>query len=317
MILLVLMAVGRDRLPFRYEGWRLTHGVAAILIALFGTHHTLRVGTYSSDPLLASFWRLATAAAVLTMVYVYIAKPLLHLRRPFRLAANHKVADKMWELTLEPVGGRSLAYAAGQFAWVNFGHSPFALTEHPLSMSSAPVDEPRIAFTIKESGDFTNRIGEVPIGARCYIDGPHGNFIMAGREAGGVVFIAGGVGFAPVMGILRQLKAEGYAHPLRLIYGNRVETQILYRDEIDALSPPLDLKVHYVLSEPPAGWTGLKGELTPDILARCLDPDVGDDGGDDWLYFVCGPPVMINAVERALLACGVPKSRIIAERFKY
>jgi predicted ferric reductase len=312
-ILLVLMGVWRDKLPFRYEGWRLTHGVLAILIALFGTHHTLRVGTYSADPVLAGFWYLATAAAILTMADVYVAKPLLQLRRPWRLAANRKVADGMWELTLEPDGGPPLPYAAGQFAWINLGHSPFSLTEHPFSFSSAPADQPRLAFTIKQSGDFTNRIGEVPLGARAYVDGPHGNFVMAGRQARGVVFIAGGVGFAPVMGMLRQLKAEGYPHPLRLIYGNRVETQILYRAEIDALSPPLDLQVHYVLSEPPAGWTGLKGDLTPDILARCLD----ELAGDDWLYFVCGPPVMINAVERALLARGVPSSRIIEERFKY
>lgn len=313
MILLVLLAVWRDRLPFRYEWWRLSHGVLAVVIALYGTHHTLRVGTYSADPLLAGFWKVATAAAVFTMVYIYFIKPLLHLRKPYRLVSNRKVADRMWELVLEPEHGPPMPYAAGQFAWVNLGHSPFSLTEHPFSISSAPVEQPRIACTIKESGDFTNQIGTIPIGTRSYIDGPHGNFITAGRETKGIVFIAGGVGFAPVMGILRQLKVEGYPDPLRLIYGNRVETQILYRDEIDALSQSLDFQVHYVLSEPPPGWTGLAGDLTPDVLARCLDPLKGDG----WLYFVCGPPVMINAVERALLDRGIPSSRIIEERFKY
>jgi predicted ferric reductase len=312
-VLLVLMAIWRDRLPFRYEWWRLTHGLLAVVIALYGTHHTLRVGTYSADPLLAGFWKLATAAAILTMVYIHVIKPFLHLRRPYRLVSNRKVADRMWELAVEPEGGPRLHYAAGQFAWINLGHSPFSLTEHPFSISSAPIEQPRIAFTIKESGDFTSRIGTIPIGTRSYIDGPHGNFIMAGRKAKGIVFIAGGVGFAPVMGILRQLKAEGYPHPLRLIYGNRVETQILYRDEIDTLSQTLDFQVHYVLSEPPPGWAGLSGDLTPDVLARCLDPLKGDD----WLYFVCGPPVMINAVERALLDRNIPASRIIEERFKY
>jgi predicted ferric reductase len=312
-ILLVLTGVSRDRLPFRYEGWRLTHGVLAILIALFGTHHTLEVGTYSADPVLAGFWWLATALAILTMVHVYIAKPLLQLRRPFRLAANRKVADSMWELVLEPEGGRPLPYAAGQFAWINLGHSPFSLTEHPFSFSSAPFDQRRLAITVKESGDFTDRIGEVPVGTRAYVDGPHGNFVVAGRQAKGVVFIAGGVGFAPIMGILRQLKAEGCPHPLRLIYGNRAETQILYRSEIDGLSPPLDLNVYHVLSKPSPGWADLVGELTPDVLARCLGPPTEDD----WLYFVCGPPVMITAVERALQARGVPRGRIIAERFKY
>jgi predicted ferric reductase len=99
------------------------------------------------------------------------------------------------------------------------------LTEHPFSISSAPVDRPRITFTIKESGDFTSRIRTIAPGTRAYLHGPHGNFTLTGRATKGIVFIAGGVGFAPIMGMLRQLKA---AHPLRLIYGNRVETQILY-----------------------------------------------------------------------------------------
>lgn len=312
-VLLVVMAVWRDRLPFRYEWWRFSHGVLAVAIALFGTHHTLRVGTYSADPVLAGFWQLATAAAILTMVYIYLIKPLLHVRRPYRLVSNRKVADGMWEVALEPEGGRPLPYAAGQFAWINLGHSPFSLTEHPFSISSAPIQQPRIAFTIKESGDFTRQIGTLPLGTRAYIDGPHGNFVVAGRKAKGVVFIAGGVGFAPVMGILRQLRTENYPHPLRLLYGNRVETQILYRDEIDALSPPLDFEVQYLLSEPPAGWSGLAGDLTPEVLTRYLDPLAGDD----WLYFVCGPPAMITAVERVLLARGIPANRIIEERFKY
>jgi len=231
----------------------------------------------------------------------------------YRLLSNRKVADRTWELTLAPERGQPLAFAAGQFAWLNLGHSPFSLTEHPFSISSTPADGPRISFTIKESGDFTNRIGTVAPGTRAYLDGPYGIFSLSGRQAKGIVFIAGGVGFAPIMGILRQLQGDGYRHPLRLIYGNRVETQILYRDEIERLRESLDLTVYHVLSEPPRDWTGLVGELTPAILEQCLAPL----SGDDWLYFVCGPPAMINAVERALHDRGVPGDRIVAERFRY
>jgi len=219
----------------------------------------------------------------------------------------------MWEIAVEPERGAAMRFAAGQFVWLNLGHSPFSLTEHPFSISSAPVDRPRIAFTIKESGDFTSRIGSIAPGTLAYLDGPHGNFTLAGREAKGVVFIAGGVGFAPIMGILRQLKAEQYPDPLRLIYGNRVESQILYRQEIEALKGVLDLKVHHVLSEPPVGWTEMVGELAPNVLDRCLN----EIRADDWLFFVCGPPPMMNSVERALRTRGVPRTRIVSERFKY
>jgi predicted ferric reductase len=313
MILLVPLALFRDRLPFRYELWRLSHGLFALVIAVFGTHHTLRVGTYSADHWLAAFWIAATILALLAMFRIYVLKPLLQLREPYRVVSNQKVADRMWEVVVEPEQGAAMRFAPGQFVWLNLGHSTFSLTEHPFSISSAPVDRPRIAFTIKESGDFTNRIGNIAPGTRVYLDGPHGNFTLAGREAKGVVFIAGGVGFAPIMGMLRQLKAERYPHPLRLIYGNRVETQILCRKEIDALKEVLDFDVYYVLSEPPAGWTGLIGELTPQVLDKCL----ATLAGKEWLFFVCGPPPMMNSVERTLSKRGVPGSQIVSERFKY
>jgi len=313
MILLVPIAVFRDRLPFRYELWRLSHGLMAIAIALFGTHHTLRVGTYSADRWLAAFWIAATVLALLAMLHVYVLKPLLQLREPYRVVSNRKVADRTWEITVEPERSEPIRFEAGQFVWLNLGHSPFSLIEHPFSISSAPADRPRVAFTIKESGDFTSCIGSITVGTRAYLDGPHGNFTMAGRTATGVVFIAGGVGFAPIMGMLRQLKAERYPHPLRLIYGNRVESQILFREETEELKDAVDFKVHYVLSEPPTGWTGTVGELTPDILDKCLE----GFRDEDWLFFVCGPLPMMDSVERALMVHGISRTKIVSERFKY
>lgn len=115
------------------------------------------------------------------------------------------------------------------------------------------------------------------------------------------------------MSMLRQLKAERYPHPLRLIYGNRVETQILFREETEALRDAVDFKVHYVLSEPPNGWTGAVGELTPSILDECLE----EVRGDNWLFFVCGPPAMMDNVERSLIARGISRNQIVSERFKY
>lgn len=312
-LLVVLMAAFRDRLPLRYETWRLSHGLGALAIALLGTHHTLEVGTYSADPWLAGFWIAATVAAIASMLQVYLIRPLMQLRFPFRVVSNRRIADGIWEVAIAPERGSAPPFAAGQFVWLNIGHSAFSLTEHPFSISSAPQALPRLEFAIKENGDFTSRIGTVPVGTRAYLDGPHGTFTLAGREAGPLLFIAGGVGFAPVIGMLRQLRAERFPHPVRLIYANRVETQILYRDEIAALQQDLDFEAILVLSEPPAGWTGEIGQLTPEVVGRCL----ARFGDRPWLAFVCGPPAMMTSVERTLAARGMPRARIVFERFKY
>jgi predicted ferric reductase len=313
LILLVLAAAFRDRLRIPYEMWRLTHGAAALAIAGLGAHHTLTVGVYYDESRwVGGFWLVLTAVAVASLAYVYILKPALKLRSPYAVVGNEKAADRMWRVTVRPRHGAVFDYRAGQFAWVNFGHASWSLTEHPFSISSAPTDRSQLEFTIKESGDFTNRIGTVSAGTRVFLDGPHGAFTLAGRGVTSAVFIAGGVGFAPILGLLRQLAAEGHRHKLHLIYGNRVETQILYRSEIETLKQSLDLKLDLVLSEPPPGWLGRKGDLGPDELAACLDPIDREAH-----YFVCGPVPMMDSVERTLRGLQVPAGRIISERFKY
>ena len=312
MLLLVPMAVWRDRLAIPYEAWRLSHGLGAAAIAGLSLHHTLRVGTFAADPWMAGFWMLLTGVALASLVHVYALKPLLRARRPWRVVGNERVAERMWCLSVEPKEGAAPDFAAGQFAWMNFGHAPWSLTEHPFSIASAPHQRPRISFIVKESGDFTDRIGRVAPGTTAYLDGPHGSFTLAGHAPAPLVLIAGGVGFAPILGILRHLAETGWPHPVTLIYGNRIAGQILCPDEISAIAGRIELNTHLVLSEPPEDWQGVTGELTPEVLARCLG--TADPGA---LYFVCGPLGMMDSVEETLVRLGVPPARIISERFKY
>ncbi|HUG99337.1 MAG TPA: oxidoreductase, partial [Gammaproteobacteria bacterium] len=144
-------------------------------------------------------------------------------------------------------------------------------------------------------------------------DGPHGHFVVPAGAHDGLAFIAGGVGFAPVMSILRQLGAERWPGPMCLVYGNRHEAKILYREELEAMAADMRLTVNLVLSEPPPGWQGLTGELTTRTLDACLSREQRER----WTFFVCGPPPMMHSVEHDLLAGGVPGRRIIAERFKF
>lgn len=199
LLALVVLAVFRDQSGNNYEQWRLTHGIGAIAIAILGAHHALDAGRYSAHPLLAAYWLGLLAVALLSFGYVHLLTPLRQRRAPYRVTSNQPVAERTWELIVEPAGGPALEFEAGQFVWLTLDRSPFAITEHPFTISSCPADRPRIAFTIKESGDFTNRIGEIAVGASAYLDGPHGHFTIADREGTGLAFIAGGVGVAPIM----------------------------------------------------------------------------------------------------------------------
>ena len=257
LLVLVGMALWRGRLPITYEAWRVSHGAGALLIAALALHHALTVGGLSAAPPVAVAWVALFALAAATLVQVYLLRPLLLARRPFRVEEVCALGPGRWLVTVAPEDGAPLSFRAGQFAWLKLGPSPFALDEHPFSMASAPSADGRIEFLIREAGDFTRTIGDIAPGTRAWLDGPHGAFVLEGDEAAGapsrIVLIAGGVGLAPILSILRAAAARGDRRAFHLVFGNRTEEQIVPRAALEELRDRLDLRIDYVLGEPPAG----------------------------------------------------------------
>jgi len=98
-----------------------------------------------------------------------------------------------------------------------------------------------------------------------------------------------------------------------LLYGNRAEEQIVYRDELQEMTLLLDLEIEHFLSEPPEGWNGRSGMIDEAALDEAFE---GRDVAV-LLHVICGPLPMIESIEAALLARGVPSRQIISERFYY
>lgn len=311
---LVAMAIGRDICGARYEVWRLLHGLTAVLVAGLGVLHALRAGRYSADPVLGWVWIGFFALAMAALAWIYVLAPLRRWRRPWRVAAVAPAAARTWTVTLAPEFDGRLDYKAGQFAWLNIGRGVFSLNENPFSISSAPSAGREVEFVIKELGDFTRTIGQIRPGTRAWLEAPHGHLTHEGHaDAPGIALIAGGVGIAPLIGILREMAATDDPRPCVLLYGNRTEAQIVARDELDRLGARPGTEVVHVLSEPPEGWTGATGLIGADLLRA----EFADPARREWLYILCGPPPMLRSVEDELIALGIPARRILSEQFVY
>ena len=128
-----------------------------------------------------------------------------------------------------------------------------------------------------------------------------------------MALIAGGVGIAPLIGILRQLRLDGDRRPAVLEYGNRIEDQIVHRDELEALEDENGTRIIHVLSEPPEGWTGRTGMIDANLIREVF----ADPATRDWVFVTCGPPGMMEVVEETLAEMGVPARQVLSERFSY
>ena len=308
----ILISIGRARSGYNYETWRLMHGLGALLIAGLVLHHTLAAGRYSQDPALAALWIALFAIALLTLIYIYLIEPIWQRQRGWIVRAVKPLALRTWEVTIDPDGHAGLSYEAGQFVWINIGHSPFSVNENPFSISSAPSSGPTLQFIIKELGDFTRMIGRTNIGTNAYVDRPHGNLVVTGRSEPGIALFAGGIGIAPLLGVLRQLRLTNDERPTLLVYGNRVQDQIVYQDELNQLSSVHGTEVVHTLTQPQQGWDGRVGRINEKLVRELFQPEMRQ-----WLFVLCGPVAMMETVEDTLIDLGVPPRQILSERFKY
>lgn len=312
LIALVVMALWRVVLNIRYETWHFTHIGLAVVAVAAGLLHMVGWGFYLAAPWKRSLWIGLTIFWIALLLYVRIVKPLFMLRRPYRVTEVRPERGDTWTLVMHPDGHRGFRFKPGQFGWLTVWGSPFKITAHPFSFSSsAAAPDGRVEMTIRNLGDFTSEIHKVPQGLRVYLDGPYGAFTM-GNPADMHVLVAGGIGVTPMMSLIRTLADQADQRPVILLYGVRDWESITFREQLEALKARLKLTIVYVPQEPPAGWTGERGFISAEVVRRHVPPPYAEHE-----YFICGPGVMMDAIEKALSEMQVPMSKYHSERYSF
>ncbi|MDF1513473.1 MAG: ferric reductase-like transmembrane domain-containing protein, partial [Anaerolineae bacterium] len=221
MAILVLTSVWREWLHLGYDFWHGLHDFLAALVLGFALYHILSVRYYTALPIQRFIWVVYAVMWSGLILYIRVVKPLQVLQRPWKLVDVREEFGNTWILSFEPVGHSGMKFRAGQAAWVTIDTSPFRLAAHPFSIASSALHPERMDFAIRELGDWTARVRAFLPGTRAYIDGPYGTFDLAHHPSSEYVFIAGGIGSAPILSILRTLADGGDQRRLHFFYGNR------------------------------------------------------------------------------------------------
>jgi len=313
LVLLVVSSALRERLPVPYEVWRASHVLLAITAAGTGLHHALTVGRFSALGAVNAWWWGVIGALVVVMGTLYGWRWLRLHRQQWRLRSVTRIADRTWELDIQPAPGTpDLPYDAGQFVWMTEGTRRFPLFDHPFSIADTPL-RPGISLIIKEAGDFTGRIGTLEPGTPIGVDGPYGDFSMNHHPGRAILLVAGGAGIGPIMGLLRDLVARKDRRPVRLVYAVGKPSNLACLEEIEAAAEVLDLDVLLVSEAAEEGFGGVVGRVDGPLLDRVLE---GLDPRET-VSMMCGPGPMVVAVSDLLEDKGLPRGHVVYERFDY
>lgn len=321
LIFLIGLALTRKNSEISYEAWRLSHVILALVIAIVGFVHTIDAGRYAQEFWIRTYWQLMLGLALLSLTWTYVIKPLLQNKNACEVLSIKQVAMGIWELVLKQAATKKMNYQAGQFAWLKIGNSS-PMPENPFSIAScSQQNSSDISFLIKDVGDFTHQISQLQVGQKVFIDGPYGNFGIEAfsAEQNQLVMIAGGVGVAPMISILRQMARDQDTTVLNkkilLVYGNRVTEQAVNLKEMVNLESFKNLEVLHLVSEPRKDWQGLTGVLDSSTLEKILNTQQINPKTAQFL--ICGPAEMIDSVETSLDQLGAPLANIASEKFQY
>ena len=206
----------------------------------------------------------------------------------------------------------SIKFKPGQYVQVRFD-TDGEFVYRAYSMASSPDQVGRIELNIKKipEGIGSTRLHETPEGGQLHFSGPYGEFFLNADSDRKIVCVAGGVGLAPLKSIVLYWRDHlaPRRRPIELYYGARTQADLYDHDLFAELDAAHD-DFHYfpALSGEEPQWTGERG-----FIHTVLEKHLTD--GPDCEAYVWGPPIMIDAVTDVLVRKGVPKERILYDKF--
>lgn len=239
---------------------------------------------------------------------------LLH-PRALKLRVSEVIVETPSAKTLRMVSesGYLPPFEAGQYVGLVV-ETAGVRTSRPYSISSSPAQTAYYDLTIRrQQGGFVSDflLDRVKAGDRFQASGPAGHFhhnpLIHGRD---LVFIAGGSGVTPFMSMIREATDRGLDRAIHLVYGNRNESDIIFRDELAwRAQRHAAFTCTHVISEPSNGYTGLRGLITAEVLGRAIGSAEGKT------FFLCGPAALYDFCMPELAKLGAPANRVRREMF--
>jgi ferredoxin-NADP reductase len=203
----------------------------------------------------------------------------------------------------------ALNYKAGQFLFVTIKANEKELNKH-FSFSSSPTEKTHIEFTKKLSeSDFSSALKALKEGDWARIDAPYGKFTFEGEHEK-IGLLAGGIGITPFRSICKYCTDMRLNTKITLLYGNRTENDIAFRKELETMQEQnKNLKMVLILNEASSGWKGATGLITAEMIKKEI-PDFKET-----IFYTCGPPAMVQIMEKLTEQLGLPKTQLNREFF--
>ena len=200
----------------------------------------------------------------------------------------------------------------------------YSMANHPaegnivmlnIRIATPPVDRATGTWMKVNPGIVSSFTFDLKPGDKATISGPYGEFYVQETERE-MVYIGGGAGMAPLRShIFHLFHTEHTKRKVSYWYGARSSKELFYESHFEDIEQKFpDFSWHVAMSEPlpEDNWTGYTGFIHQVVLDEYLSKHPAPE---DIEYYLCGPPMMLQAVLRMLDELGVEEEMIRFDDF--
>jgi predicted ferric reductase len=302
LIFMIVFLVLTFFVKLPYDIWKFTHKFLGMAF-FFGALHALTIPSDVTTVKVLQYyiWFLvAIGFAAITYRTILGYRFVPHLE--YIIDEIRTVNSSIVEIVMHPKDEKKcMRYTPGQFIFVGFPDTSGLEEVHPFSLSSQP-DNICISIGVKALGDYTKRLGELKPGMLAIVEGPFGRTSYKYYENKTQIWVAGGIGITPFLGMARSLKPEDN-YKVDLYYSVRDRSEAAFLEELETIARtnPNFRIIPWIASE--------KSFLTAEAIIKESGGVLGKE------IFLCGPPPMMKALRKQFGTWRVPVSHLHSEEF--
>jgi len=297
----VITSLKAIRNRMAYETWYFVHLTAYFGLAISLPHQLTLGSSFGGVRALQVFWLVLNCLALATALGGRWWKTLWAATHPMRVTQVRRETPTTVSVTLGGRPAKAFRADAGQFVVARVLRDGQWWKSNPYSLSAVP-DGAGVRMTIKDRGDASRALVTARPGDRVAIEGPFGVVTPEVFGDKRPVFIAGGVGVTPVVAMLGRLGP--HRAPVVILRARHADELPLLA-ELTAATERLGGQVH--VSTGRTSELGDRDPLNPQALRAVVGPL------EHAAAVVAGPPSLLMAARRGLLAAGMAKSDIHME----
>ena len=301
IILLISLMIATFFTKLRYHHWKFTHEFMGLIFALVLLHMTLVKTSVSVDSIFPGYYVFVGAIGAIGLsafAYSLIGRKKIVRYAPY-IIENIKAGKSTTEIELKPDNPKKkIDYKSGQFIFLRFHNKELTKEPHPFSIASKSGNE-ILKVIIKKSGDFTGKLGSLKKDEKVSVEGPYGKFNFRNFSSKEQIWLAGGIGITPFIGMIEELE-EHPDYKVKMFYTFQ-ENYVVDPEMLERIKGIKNLEF--------IPWSSEKrGYISPkDVLHG--EKHQGKE------FLICGPPAFKEIMVKGLKKAGVKKEKMHEEVF--